>query len=325
MSSSFFSCLSSLRMLLALAFLMIVPIAPTLAATAEVTKSGSNYIVKVDGTQVYSGTNYTDALLQAAGTGNRIMNIRVGGTITSTIRLRQQSTLNYYPTSERIVLGNIAGPGFYAYKSSGIVFNGLRLGGNAYYGIRLSSCGGASFNNINLDFGGNPVAVGLRVDNEGSTRVSGLTIRNARVANIQAGGDRQGIETYGVDYYDIDGVTAYNIGGCGLLINNGNNGRIGSVYGDRCGNGTTYAALRFANNCNGATVNYADAKNSARGLFILNSTNIQVNRVLISNCSVDTIWIQNGSNNDVLAGNVYGRAPVITNSPGSMINVVYTP
>lgn len=32
------------------------------AATAEVTKSGSNFIVRVDGTQTYSGTNYSDAL-----------------------------------------------------------------------------------------------------------------------------------------------------------------------------------------------------------------------------------------------------------------------
>lgn len=174
-----------------------------------------------------------------------------------------------------------------------------------------------------MDFGGNPVTVGLRVDNEGSTRVSGLLIRNARVANIMGDDDRQGIETLGVDNYDIDGVSAYNIGGCGLLINDGRNGRIGSVYARLCGNGTTYASLRFANNCDGATVDYLDAADCARGLFILNSTQIRVTEVLISNCSVDTIWIRNGSNDTVLGGTAYGLEPVITNSPGSSINVTW--
>lgn len=48
-------------------------------ATAELTQSRSNCIVKVDGTRTLSTTNYAAALQNAVGTGNRVMNIRAGG------------------------------------------------------------------------------------------------------------------------------------------------------------------------------------------------------------------------------------------------------
>ena len=314
------------RMLLGIALVAIAPATSSLGAiaTAEVTKSGRSYVVKVDGTQTYSGTNYADALQNAAGIGERIMNVRVGGTISKTVRLRWNTTFNYFPTSERIIL-KVNGPGIYSYKSTGIVLDGLRIGGSAWYGIRLSSCNGAVITDLDMDFGGADVGVGLRVDNEGSTRVTGLTISNVRVANMKAGGDRQGVETFGVDNYDIDGIDAYNVGGCGLLINDSNNGTIGSVYGELCGNGTTYAALRFANGCDGATVDYLEAIDCGRGLFILDSDNIRVAEVSIANCVESTIWISNGSNNDVMSGTVLGLEPAITNSPGSSINVVWIP
>lgn len=299
--------------------------AEALAATAEVTRSGSTYNVTVDGAQAYSGTDYTQALLTAAGTGQRIMNVRAGGTITGTIRLRYDTTFNYFPTSERITM-SVAGPGIYAYKSGGLVFNNLRIGGGPTYGIRLSSCGTPTINNLDMDFGGAATAIGLRVDNEGVAPASsvGLIIRNARVANLAAGGDRQGIETYGIDNYDIDGVSAYNIGGCGLLINGGANGKIGSVYANACGNGTTYAGLRFANGSNGATVGSVESVNCARGVFILNSQNITVNWADITNCPTDSIWIQNGINNRIVDGLVRGgKSPAITSSPGSIIDVDY--
>lgn len=315
------------RMFLSVALLVIAPAASTLAiSTAEVTKSGNKYLVKVDGTQTYLGSDYADALQNAAGVGERIMNVRVGGTIRKTVRIRWATTFNYYPASERIIM-NVNGPGIYSYKSGGVVLNGLRLGGSPSYGIRLSSCAGAVINDLDMDFGGAAVGVGLRVDNEGvaPSHVNGLTISNVRVANIKAGGDRQGIETFGIDNYDIDGVDAYNIGGCGLLINEGNNGHIGSVFADLCGNGTTYAGLRFANGCQGASVDYLEAVNCGRGLFILNSENIRVTEVSIANCVQDTIFIQFGQNNDVLGGTVWGLQPIVYQSPNSSINVTWIP
>lgn len=294
------------------------------AATAEVTKSGSNFIVRVDGSQTYSGTNYSDALQNAAGTGNRVMNIRVHGTIDKQVRLRATTSFNYLTSSYSYATTSV--PAIYGYKSSGIRIDGLKMNGYPTYGIRLSSCPSPSITNVTLDFNNTsgPV-VAIRVDSEGSTRTSGLYVRNVNIYDM-ASGDRQGLETYSIDNYDIDGVRASSLGGCGVLINNGNNGRIGTVTADNCGKGTTYAGLRFANNCNGATVSYANIWNSSRGVFILNSTNITVSRVTISDCPTDSIWIQNGSNNRVSSGDVWrGKRPAITNSPGSSINVVYHP
>jgi hypothetical protein len=293
-------------------------------ATAEVTKSGSNFIVRVDGTQTYSGTNYSDALQNAAGTGNRVMNIRVHGTIDKQVRLRTTTSFNYLTSSYSYATTNV--PAIYAYKSGGIRIDGLKMNGYPTYGIRLSSCASPSITNVTLDFNNtSQPAVAIRVDSEGSTRTSGLYVRNVAIYDMPAG-DKQGLETYSIDNYDIDGVRASSIGGCGVLINNGNNGKIGTVTADNCGKGTTYAGLRFANNCNGATVGYANVWSSSRGVFILNSTNITVSRVTISDCPVDSIWIQNGSNNRVNSGDVWrGKRPAITNSPGSVINVVYHP
>jgi hypothetical protein len=200
------------------------------------------------------------------------------------------------------------------------------MNGYPTYGIRISSCPSPSITNCTLDFNNtSQPAVAIRVDSEGSTRTSGLYVRNVNIYDL-ASGDKQGLETYSIDNYDIDGVRGSSLGGCAVLINNGNNGRIGTVTADNCGKGTTYAGLRFANNCNGATVTYANVWNSSRGVFILNSTNITISRVTISDCPVDSIWIQNGSNNRVNSGDVWrGKRPAITNSPGSSINVVYHP
>ncbi len=295
-----------------------------LGATAEVTKSGSNFIVRVDGTQTYSGTDYADALQNAAGTGDRVMNVRVNGTVTKQVRLRFNTSFNYLTSS--FMTANTSVPAIYGYKSGGIRIDGLKMTGDPAYGIRLSSCASPSITNCTLDFNNaSRPAVAIRVDSEGSTRTSGLYVRNVTIQEM-ASGDKQGLETYSIDNYDIDGVRGSSLGGCAVLINNGNNGRIGTVTADNCGKGTTYAGLRFANNCSGATVSYANIWQSSRGVFILNSTGITITRVTISDCPVDSIWIQNGSNNRVNSGDVWrGKRPAITNSPGSVINVVYHP
>lgn len=252
------------------------------------------------------------------------MNIRVHGTIDKQVRLRVNTSFNYLTSTYCYATTNVSA--IYAYKVSGIVIDGLKMNGYPTYGIRISSCPSPRLTIIILDFNNTTQpAVAIRVDSEGSSRTSGLYVRNVSIFDI-ASGDKQGLKTYSIDNYDIDGVRGSSIGGCAVLINNGNNGRIGTVTADNCGKVTTYAGLRFANNCNGATVGYANVWNSSRGVFILNSTNITVSRVTISDCPVDSIWIQNGSNNRVNSGDVWrGKRPAITSSPGSVINVVYHP
>ena len=300
-------------------------LAPSLhAATAEVTKSGSNYIVKVDGTQTLSTTDYAAALQNAAGTGNRTMNVRVHGNWNSQVRMRTTSSFNYLTSTYSYASTTV--PALYAYKSGGIQINGLILFGYPTYGIRLSSCGSPRITNTTVDCRNTTQpAIAIRVDSEGSTRTTGLYARTVKIMNMVSG-DKQGFETYSIDGYDLSGMEGTSIGGCGVLINDGRSGTIGTAKSNDCGKGTTYAGLRFANNCDGATVSDCNSSNSARGLFILNSTNVTVNKATISGCRTDSIWIQNGSNDRVSSGSVTSSpAPVITSSPGSSINVSYTP
>ena len=293
-------------------------------ATAEVTKSGSNYIVKVDGTQTLSTTDYATALQNAAGTGNRVMNVRVHGDWKSQVRMRTTSSFNYLTSTYSY--GRTSTPAIYAYKSGGIQINGLILLGYPTFGIRLSSCSSPRITNTTVDCRNtSQPAVAIRIDSEGSTRTTGCYARNVKVANMVSG-DKQGFETYSIDGYDLSGMEGNSLGGCGVLINDGRNGTIGTARSNDCGKGTTYAGLRFANNCDGATVSDCTSSYSARGLFILNSTRVTVNKATISNCRTDSIWIQNGSNDRVLSGSVTSSPrPVITSSSGSSINVSYTP
>ena len=295
-------------------------------ATAELTKSGSNYIVKIDGSQSLSTTNYAAALQNAAGTGNRVMNIRAAGNWDSQVRMRTTSSFNYLTSTYSLARPPSPSPALYAYKSGGVQINGLRLNGSPTYGIRLSSCSSPRITNTEIDPQCAPqCAVSIRIDNEGSTRVNGLYARTVNVRNMVTG-DKQGFETFGIDGYDLDGMWASHLGGCGVLINDGRNGVIGTATSGSCGEGTTYAGLRWANNSATATTAHGRSNDSSRGIFILNSTGITVNMATILRCPVDSIWIQNGSNDRVLSGTVTGgKAPAITNSPGSSINVTYTP
>jgi hypothetical protein len=306
----------------ALGALLLVP--SLHAATAEVTKSGSNYIVKVDGVQTLSTTDYAAALQNAAGTGNRTMNVRVHGNWNSQVRMRTTSSFNYLTSSYSYASTTV--PALYAYKSGGIQINGLILFGYPAFGIRLSSCGSPRITNTTVDCRNTSApAVAIRIDSEGSTRTTGLYARTVKVMNMVSG-DKQGFETYSIDGYDLSGMEGTSLGGCGVLINDGRSGTIGTAKSNDCGKGTTYAGLRFANNCDGATVSDCNSSNSARGLFILNSANVTVNKATISGCRTDSIWIQNGSNDRVNSGSVTGSPrPVITSSPGSSINVTYTP
>lgn len=298
-------------------------------ATAELTKSGSNYIVKIDGSQSLSTTDYGAALQNAAGTGNRVMNIRVASGSNdwnSQVRLRTTTSFNYLTSTYSKARPPASSAAIYGYKSGAIQINGLRMNGTPTYGIRLSSCSNPRITNTEIDPQFAPqCAVAIRIDNEGSTRVNGLYARTVNVRNM-VNGDKQGFETFGIDGYDLDGMWASHLGGCGVLINDGRNGVIGTATSGSCGEGTTYAGLRWANNSATATTAHGYSNDSTRGIFILNSTGITVNKATIFRCPVDSIWIQNGSNNKVLSGTVNGgKAPAITASPGSSINVIYTP
>ena len=304
-----------------------------MAQTVEVTASGSNYRVTLDGAQTYLGNSFTAAMQNAAGNGNRTINVRVGGATTAQVRLFSNTTLNWLTSSywdARVgKAASRAGAQIYANGATGIRIVGLRMNtGTAGpgYGIRLSNCPGARIENVDMDWRGQNVFVGIRIDNESSSaRVNGLYIRNVNVRNTPSGSESHGVETYGINNVDISGIQASNIGGCACLVQDGSGGTVGSVTGTRCGWGTGYATMRFANgysNCSVASVTSDGQSAGGRGLFILNSSSITVTTVNIRNQASQGIYIQGGSNNRVNGGSVSNSvAPRIDASPGSSISV----
>jgi hypothetical protein len=300
----------------------------------EVTRESGNYIVKLNNKQTYIGNSFTGAMLNAAGNGNRIINVRTGGISTKPIRLYPNTTFNWLTKSfwdshvKRV--GNNSGATLYASNAIRIRINGLKMLTTSKtgpgFGIRLASCSGARIENVLMDFRGRAPNAAIRVDNSATRgiRANGLYIRNVEIRNTAKGADSQGIETAAVNNVDIDDVKGVKLGGCACLIQAGEGGWIGTVEGVQCGWGAGYAALRFANGFSHCYVEkvIADGKgDGGRGLFILNSTHITVNQVDIRNNKAQGILIQFGENNKVNQGTVTNAAIRIVDSPGSSINV----
>ena len=337
-AAGMFSKVLGAKVLVALA--MLTPMAAH-ALVVEVNRSGSNYVVTTDaGATLYNGTSFTGALSAAAGNGGRTINVRAAGRTSAQIRLFSNTTFNWRASSgwDSAVpqSSSATGATLYAKNATGIVIDGVSMYSSTStgpgYGIRLSNCAGAVVRNCSFDWGGRNVFVGVRVDNESAgANTNGVTISSVTVSNTAYGSESHGVETYGVNNVNISNITGNNIGGCALLVQGGSGGSVGTVRGTRAGNGTGYATMRFANGYSNCTVssvisdgqdNRSGNPEGGRGLFILDSSNITVSSVSITNQASQGIYIQNGSNNRVLAGSVsWSVAPRITNSPGSSINV----
>lgn len=291
---------------------------PTQAASlsADVRQSGSNYIAKINGVD-QAATDFTTALIQAVGTGDRTVTVSCDGKLSKTVQIRKNTSIDF--KSHKITKngGSLA---IYAYKSSNLTIKNLNLSTGEGGGIRFSGCNTMTFDNVTL------IGAGIRLDSALSkpwnARVSGLYMNNISVSNTS----EMGVETYSVDNYNLQNMNGTNLGGCAVLINNSNSGSIGTVTGKYCcpnGNGNGggyYAALRFANDCDGCTVDKVYARNCGRGFFTCtNSKNITVKSVDIARSTSHAILIQTGSNVKVQGGSYYGVG-MISNSPGSKIS-----
>lgn len=286
------------------------------AVSADVRKSGSNYIAKINGVD-QAATDFTTALTQAVGIGDRTVTVSCDGALTATVRIRKNTSIDFKSHTITKGGGSVA---LYAYKSDNLTINNLKLSTADGGGIRFSGCNTMTFNNITM------TGAGIRLDsalsNPWNARVSGLQMNNISVS----GTSEHGVETYSVDNYNLQNMSGTNLGGCAVLINNSNNGTIGTVTGKYCcpnGNGNGggyYASLRFANDCDGCTVQKVYARNCGRGFFTCtDSKNITVNSVDIARSTSDAILIQTGSNVKVLGGSFYGVGKIVS-SPGSSIS-----
>jgi hypothetical protein len=286
------------------------------ATSADVRQSGSNYIANIGGVD-QATTDFTTAFIQAVGIGDRTVTVSCSGTLSQTVQIRKNTSIDFKSNKITKASGSLA---LYAYKSDNITINNLNLSTGEGGGIRFSGCNTMALNNITMTGAG--IRLDSRLSNPWTATVSGLTMNNISVSNTT----EHGVETYSVDNYNLQNMKGNNLGGCAVLINNSKNGIIGTVTGTYCcpnGNGNGggyYAALRFANDCDGCTVDNVYARNCGRGFFTCtNSKNITLKSVDIARSTSHAILIQTGSNNKVLGGKFYGVG-LIDNSPGSEIS-----
>lgn len=153
----------------------------------------------------------------------------------------------------------------------------------------------------------------MRIDSRDSD--SGRDARNISIDDVYVSGtDNHGVETYGVDGFDVGTVTARGTGYSGLLLNDTENASIGLVDAEDAGEGTGYAAFRMANR-NGRVndeyptnieVEEVRARGGARGIFCVSESggvsigNVDIaqtgsNAILVENCHNVTIAEESGT------------------------------
>ncbi len=258
------------------------------------------------------------AINAAIGTGNRELHILVGGKLHSQINLQPGIVLFCHDNTFEKTHGN---PGFFRDGSGPLAIHDMTMWGGTGFGIRTSRASDVTFTNLTIYDGG----IGIRVDSHPSRPyeegrwVSNLTVTGCHFENN--GG--HGLETYGVDGFLIDNITARNCGECGVLVNKGRNGHVGFVDAYRCSNGGGYAGLRFANDCDDITVGNLIAIECGRGFFTVSDCeDITVENVHIRDCTSHAILIQNSNRVGINGGTFNGTGLNHYTSTNCWINAV---
>ena len=265
------------------------------------------YRWKINGTEVGSTSNLATAIGNCISqtSGVREVHVLVGGDLSSTIELHPGLRLYCHGNTFTRSHGGV---GFHREGSGDIHIYDLNLiSGSGWCGIYTSRASNLVFKGITITSGG----IGIRVDSHPSRPyeegrwVRNLTVLNCLFENLGS----HGLETYGVDGFTIDNIVARNNGECGVLINKGHNGTIGSVDAYRCSNGGGYAGLRFANDCANVWVKSLRAIECGRGFFtVTGAKNIVVEEVYIRDCTSHAILLQNSDGVGVNSGSHDGTA-----------------
>lgn len=298
---------------LALGALSCLPSALS-AATGELTLSGSTWTAKVDGVTRYTGTS-----LSAAGAAcvsnmsSGTINLRASGTTTGEIRLKSNVSFN---GNGNTITGSFSSGIIRARNSSSTGASNLRIAGSPWFGMYFQTSAGQTFSGIS---GGGGIL--FRVDNCAGGAGSNF---NGGSPNATASGSH-GVETYGINGTTLATVTATDRGECGVLFNGGTTSRITTTNATRCGRGTGYAGLRFANTAVDAYASGTTTANSGgRGFFSLTgSNNSAVAKLNARDNQGIGIWIQDCVNVRVVSGTLSnnGAGCFSVSGSGSYANV----
>jgi hypothetical protein len=281
------------------------------ASYGEVTRSGSTFTAKVNGSTVYSGSDYMDAIQAAAD------NLTSGRTTKETVLIKNSGSTGSYTYEDDLKVINI--PSYTILDFNNTTFNvndesgdddivpvrgryaehieikNMNITGNPRYGIKIEGCNDVLLSNITINIpDATTIGEGIRIEYRSSTWSTNIVLEDINVSNCI----HHGVETYGVDGFTFGSIVTSNTGGCGLLLNNSTNGTVESVDAYRACYGGGYAACRFANNCGpNITVDYVKARECGRGVFGVSGSNgFTVNYVDISGSTSHGILLENVQN-----------------------------
>ncbi|MEV4715173.1 RICIN domain-containing protein [Micromonospora sp. NPDC049374] len=281
---------------------------------AEAVLNGGTWTARNGGSTVYSGSSMQAAVqaavnsLSAGRTSKQRVVVRGSGSISAGSRI----SLPSYTTIDVCGTINVTGSGsgdqapIYSRGTTQVEVQNLTVTGTPLYGIFMRNVTNVILGQIDLRLSS---GLGVRIDNRGDTS---QWTRNVRIDNVYVSGtSTHGVETYGVDGLTVGTVTARNVGGSGLLLNETINATVTTVDAENAGTGTGYAAFRTANRAGRIGSSYPTnirvgtvrARGGGRGIFCVSeSGGVAVNRVDIANTGNNAILLENCYGVDIAAG-----------------------
>lgn len=187
----------------------------------------------------------------------------------------------------------------------------LNVTGNPRYGVWIKSCSDVYFGSVWMSLPTtSDVGIGLRIDDSGNNgRTTDVVLDYAYVEESKS----HGVETYGVDRFDVGQVHTEYTGGCGLLLNNTADATVDTVVALEPDPNGGYAGFRCANHAGpNITVDHVTCRGGARGVFgVSGSYGITVESVHIVETDINGILIQDCQDVNINGGlvrNCYGEA-----------------
>ncbi|MBK1834804.1 right-handed parallel beta-helix repeat-containing protein [Roseibacillus ishigakijimensis] len=302
-------------------FALLTSVLPASAYDNEVWKEGGQYHWKIDGKEAGQSPELHLAINRCLAR-DRSVHVLTGGVLNGPISIPSWNVkINFHG---HVFIRNHGGYGI-DNGWDGLVVANFSLVGGTHMGIRSSRGSNLTFWGIKI-YGG---SIGMRIDSHPSRPyqrwVHNLSISNCQFINC--GG--HGLETYGIDGIELQGIVARNCGECGVLLNKTKNGTIGTVDAYNCSYRHGYAGLRFANSCENLLADTLYAERCGRGYFVLSgSRHCLLRRAYIKDC-IDQwgkgrgIWMQNVAECVVEAGcsdsgvSAYGPGTTATVTQGA--------
>ncbi|WP_198314191.1 T9SS type A sorting domain-containing protein [Alkalitalea saponilacus] len=304
--------------------LFILTINLSAQSVSEISREVDTWTTSIDGTDVYIGNLFDDALQKAIDEmGAGVINIRNSATLSRRIHLRENQTIDFH-SHEIHSSGNLRG-----YHVNGVTIRNLHMTGSPTHSLLFHGCSDIHLHNIRLEFSG--PAGGVRIDND---RYANLVVtRNLKVTGEVYIQNTRGhaFETYGIDGIEIEQIEAHHTAGCGLLLNESKNAVIGSVVGTYNNQSGGYATFRVAND-NGPNIRVESlySLHSGRGFFsVSRSGDCVIQHVDIANSTRQGIFLEDAHDTFVMSGTVVDGNPnvqlVRTRNCGVFVNGAVPP